>query len=224
MSKSIYLRWIGANSLAELLGLGATLGIGIAVFGAWEPATVGGILLQYLVMVSSGLLEGALVGYLQWRVLRLRLAMPARAWLRATILGALLAWALGALPMTIIALVSLNQPAANGAAAAEPPAGLLVLLEAGLGLFAGAILSLLQMRALRRYVPRAGWWLAANALAWALGMPLIFAAMDLAFRAGSLAGSIAVVAGGLALTGALVGAVHGLALVRMVRQPLNETT
>ncbi|MHB9031486.1 MAG: hypothetical protein ACYC6L_00415 [Anaerolineae bacterium] len=217
-----YLHWIGVNSLGELLGLGATLGLGIALFSSWEPHTIGGILLQALALTSSGLLEGALVGALQGWALPGRLGIRRSAWIKATILGALLAWALGSLPMMFMAFA--NRAPASTAAAAEPPGGLMVALEAGLGLAAGAVLSLLQMFVLRRHAARAGWWVAANALAWGMGMPLIFAVIDLAYAAGSTPAAAGIIAAGLALTGALVGTVHGAALVRLSRTARTNTT
>jgi hypothetical protein len=46
-------------------------------------------------------------------------------------------------------------------------------------------------------------------------MPMIFAVMDIAFRSPALPASITIIALGVLLAGALVGAVHGLALVRL---------
>jgi hypothetical protein len=50
-------------------------------------------------------------------------------------------------------------------------------------------------------------------------MPVVFAAVDLAYKTGSTAGAVAVMAVALALTGAVVGAVHGIALVSLAAQP-----
>ena len=88
-----------------------------------------------------------------------------------------------------------------------------MLLAAGMGLVLGAILALPQWRVLRRAVPRAGVWLPANAVAWALGMPVIFAAVDRAYAAGSAAGTVGILAAALLLAGTVVGAVHGVALI-----------
>ena len=88
---------------------------------------------------------------------------------------------------------------------------------AGLGLFAELILAYPQWRVLRRHLTQSAVWLPANGLAWAIAMPIIFAA------AGSLPestgpGAVAVVilmtAG---LVGLVVGAVHGTALVWILR-------
>lgn len=76
------------------------------------------------------------------------------------------------------------------------------------------ILSLFQWRVLRRHLVGAGGWLAANAAAWALGMPLVFLGADLASRPGTTVPvAVGTVAATLILAGSVVGAVHGLWLV-----------
>jgi hypothetical protein len=63
--------------------------------------------------------------------------------------------------------------------------------------------------ALRQGVRGAGLWIPANMLAWAVGMPILFWAMDAVFQKPSLLQGIPLLAGALLLTGAVVGAIHG---------------
>ena len=208
-------KWILANSLGELIGLGATFAIGIGLFsglaGTSGPAAA---MVTVGLMTATGVLEGALVGLFQWLVLRIAIPGITRgAWVWATILGALVAWFLASLSMSF---ADFSQPV-DPSAVSEPPQSLVLLVAAGMGLGAGLVLSLLQWRVLRKHVDRAWLWLPANALAWAAGMPLIFAAVDLAQKATSTLGSIAVMAAGIALAGAIVGALHGLALLYLAR-------
>ena len=138
----------------------------------------------------------------------------AAAWVVATVVGAVIAWFLGSLPSTLIDMGGQQ----TGAASQEPPAIVVSLLAAGMGLFLGAVLGIPQWLVLRRVVKGAWLWIPANCLAWALGMPVIFAMVDRAYAvyaAGSIAGAVVVLAGTLALAGAVVGAVHGLALVKL---------
>jgi hypothetical protein len=65
-------------------------------------------------------------------------------------------------------------------------------------------------------------WLPANALAWAAGMPLIFAGMDLAQKTGSVVSAVAVMTAIIALSGVVVGAIHGRALITFVRENVNS--
>lgn len=75
-----------------------------------------------------------------------------------------------------------------------------------MGLVLGLILGVPQWLVLRRAVAHAGWWVPANALAWACGMPLVFAG------AGTISAGMAPL--GVATTVALT-----LALVLLVREP-----
>jgi hypothetical protein len=218
---SFYTRWIVANGAAEALGLGATLALaGVAARaleahpGAW--AIVGGA----LVAVSLGvLLEGVLVGLAQAWALRSRIAgLSVRDWTLASALGAGAAWLLGMVPSTLMALL---EPAASGAtpAAAEPPAWIVYPAAAAMGLVLGPVLGLAQVHVLRRHVQRPLRWLWANALAWALGMVLVFAGMDRVPWQQGLPQIVATVLLVCALAGLAVGAVNGWFALRMTQSP-----
>jgi hypothetical protein len=212
---AFWLRWIAANALSEMLGLGLTfavIGLGFArleaIPGLW------GVLGSFALAVASGAIEATLVGLAQaWA---LRPAFPAVTrlrWWRATLIGALAAYVLGYLPST---LMSLGEQSTQSAAV-EPPQAVILLLAAGMGAAAGALLSAAQWRVLRRSVTGAGVWIPANMLAWALGMPLIFWGMDIFFKFQPLARGVPFLAALLLAMGALVGAVHGFFLARLIK-------
>jgi hypothetical protein len=210
-TRTLWVRWVLANAAGEVVGLGAVAAV-LAAGAAtpWPP------LIVLVGTVALGSLEGTAVGVAQW--LAVRRALPrleARAWTVATVLGALLAWLLGMLPSTLFALI--GEPETSGAATELSPAAE-AALAAALGAVAGAVLALFQWRALRPHVRRAARWLAANAAAWALGMPLVFAVAGHVFSAGVTVRGVAVALAGIAAIGALVGAVHGAVLVRLVRE------
>ena len=211
----LWWQWILANALGELVGLGATFAIGFGLFsGLSDIPGIGAVLLSAGLMTTTGVLEGGVVGFAQWVVLRHTIqGISWRSWVLATIIGALIAWFFGSIPMT---MASLSQPSAS-TPASEPPQTVVLLLAAGMGLVAGLILSLAQWRVLRKQVKKAWLWLPANALAWAVGMPIIFAAVDLAQQTGSIAGGVMVMAAGITLAGAVVGAIHGPALLYLAR-------
>jgi hypothetical protein len=166
--------------------------------------------------VLSGAIEGAIVGACQWWAMHPWFArISKRAWLLATVSGAMVAWFFGSLPFALIDMGS----QAPEAPAAEPPQWIVLLGAAGIGLVAGAVLAFFQWRVLRKSAHKAGRWLPANMLAWAAGMPLIFWGMDLIQKGLAPVGAILALAGILFLTGAVVGAIHGAFLVRMVDQP-----
>jgi hypothetical protein len=162
-------------------------------------------------LVAAGAVEGVALGYAQWRVLRGPLkALRARSWTVATVIGALLAWSLGLVPSTLAGGLG------DGGA---PPfsAALQLVLAAVMGFVLGPVLGIPQWRVLRRFVPHAGRWVLANAAAWAAGMPVIFLAAG-NMPAGAPVWLVAVVVLGVcAAAGAVVGAVHGVWLVRLLR-------
>ncbi len=211
---TLWPRWVVANALAELVGLGATF----AAIGLL-PAQIGGsgapgVLLSFGIAVASGALEATAVGLAQWWAMHPWFPTIHRsAWWGATCFGAWLAYALGYLPST---LMSIGE-AAGQAAPSEPPIGVTLLLAAALGAVAGAVLSCAQWLVLRRSVRRAGVWVPANMLAWACGMPVIFWGMDVAFRVALLWQAVGIVGLALLGAGAIVGAIHGRFLVRLAR-------
>lgn len=212
----LWRRWVAANAVAEAVGLGLTLGLTGLVIGRLESLGGAlGVVVAFAAAVLSGVIEATIVGLAQWWAMQPWLpGVTRRAWWLATLAGALLAYVLGYLPSTIMSLVATSDPAA--APMTEPPQAVVLLLAAGLGAVAGAVLSFAQFLALRGHVAHAGRWIPANMLAWAVGMPVVFWAMDLAFKLSSTAAAVAVVALALLAMGAIVGAIHGAFLVGMV--------
>jgi hypothetical protein len=216
-SLRLWVRWVVANVAAEVLGLGVDGLVGAWLISQWgEPAGARAVAFAAL-LVAFGTLEGVLVGLGQgWAVGPFLPELSLGAWVASTAAGAFLAWVLGMLPST---LMSLARPAAT--AAADGPVisdALQLLLAVPLGLVAGAVLSSVQALVLRRHLPRTWSWVAANAAAWALAMPVIFlSAGGLPEGASALALAARVLLT-IAAAGAIVGAVHGTALVWMLRQ------
>ncbi|HSJ44137.1 MAG TPA: nitroreductase/quinone reductase family protein [Euzebyales bacterium] len=203
-SVALWRRWVGANAVGELLGLGLT-GVAAAIAMVtieprWPLVAAGAV-------VATGTIEGTIVGLAQWRVLRDHLDLSARRWVTATVVGALAAWAAGVTPSLVLA-------DADGVGV-EPTLAMQLGLAAALGLVAGPVLGGPQAVALRGLVDRPWRWVAANAVAWACALPVTFLAPALA-PAGSgapvLAAGFAV---GAFAAGAVAGAVHGVVVVSM---------
>lgn len=208
-------RWVLANTVGEVLGLGGTGILAWLLVGrSGEPSAVGAVLGAFVVAVLCGAVEATVVGLLQHRAVHPWLpALTRRAWWWATLWGALAAYVLGFLPSTVMSLVSVSE---GGAAVAEPPQWVVLVAAAGLGLVAGAVLASAQALVLRHHLVGARRWMPANMLAWAVGMPVVFLGMDLAFRDGGVARTVGVVVATLATTGAVVGVINGSFLTRMV--------
>jgi len=206
-----------ANAVGEAVGLGITALVGAAVVlsvveGSGGLATLGAAVLAVL---AGTLVEGTAVGTAQWLVLRRPLPrMRWRSWAAATGTGALLAWTLGMIPSTVLSLGA--GSGGGGTARTEPSEALVYALAFLMGLALGPVLGFAQWLALRRYVRGAWLWMPANALAWALGMVVIFVGIDPAIGDGFGPRSVVILVFTLALAGAVVGATHGLALVRLL--------
>ena len=222
-SRRFWLRWVEANALAEMIGLGVAGMVGVQVFVS-GPANLGQALVSLAPAILAGAFEGLVVGAAQWSVLRRALPrLRARAWIGATVLGAFVAWCLGMLPSTIMSLAP--QPAATAPASPSPFEGPLVYpLAMGMGAVLGVVLGLPQWAVLRRWTPRGWRWIAANSAAWALGMPVIFLVAGGVSPGLPVAAIVVLVLATLALAGAVVGAVHGAVLVRMLPPPSRNDT
>lgn len=209
----IWLEWIVANAFGEAVGLGC---VGLMAMTAMvaEPELAERLPRGALAaaVIALGTVEGIIVGLCQGLVLRRAIGrFKPRAWLLATALGALAAWTLGMLPST---LLHLGGEGGGGSPAALSD-GLQLVLAAGLGLVAGPLLALFQWPVLRRHLARAALWLPANALAWAAGMPIVFWVAREPPEPG--APYVLRLLGTLFCAGAVVGAIHGAFLVRLLR-------
>lgn len=206
----LYGRWVLANALAEGVGLGLTGLVWAAAILSAGDGMIPTLLLAALAVLAGTFIEGTVVGTAQWLVLKGPMpSMRWRTWAFATGVGAFVAWTLGMVPST-----ALSPGESGGGSAAEPPLAAMLGLAFLMGLVLGPVLGFAQWIVLRRFVGRALLWMPANALAWAFGMVVIFAGIQLATEGGR-AGPV--LAGTLLGAGAVVGAVHGAALLAMLR-------
>jgi hypothetical protein len=203
-----WLRWVVANALAEAIGLGAAFLIGFGLLSRSEDAPIS-LLAGGAVLL--GTLEGIVVGLAQGSVLRRRLPQITLArWVAATALGAFVAWTLGMIPSTLMSMA----PGDPASAPPEMPQAVIYLLAVGMGALLGPVLACAQWIVLRRWVARAWRWIPANALAWMLGMPLIFVGTGFIQPEMPAYQAALIMLAAVTMAGAAVGAVHGLILVR----------
>ena len=209
----LWLQWIVANALGELVGLGTIGVIGLLIASNWgESVSKESTIFFALLMIILGAFEGAVIGFAQWLVLR-RIVnrLSSRSWVLASLIGATSAWILGMLPSTIISLSTQEESSSPDFNDAQ-----IVLLAVVMGVVLGIILALPQWMVLHKYARRAGWWFGANSIAWAFGIPLIF------LVAGTVPEDAAVfqiiVSMLLTVTAAagIVGAIHGLVLMWVI--------
>lgn len=138
-----------------------------------------------------------------------------RAWAVATALGACVAWTLGMIPSTLLYTGSGSVEPGPGGMSDQP----IYALAAGMGLVLGPLLGVPQWLVLRRHLSRAGWWVPANALAWMLGMVVIFVGTGFIPVQGITLPAALVLLLFVVAAGAVVGAGHGLVLIWLLHMP-----
>ena len=175
-----------------------------------------------LLMPLFGALFGALVGIIQWFILRRQMSPPLWWVLSNALAFALIGiasslWVLGAGLITAILV--------DGWIGVFPgDFGVLgYLYLAGYGALFGFVVGIIQWLVLRRHVAQAGWWVLANIIAFAVGIEVLRIA-GLLVRDIYPAIQFIAVYGGLAgpLAGAVAGIITGTVLVWLLRQPVPE--
>jgi hypothetical protein len=176
----------------------------------WTLATALGMLLGFLpslVLVNTfdlavarlivPLLAGFLIGLAQWVVLR-KYVNEVSDW----ILAAGASWAVG----YALGLFIMNGLTGTG-------------LDAFVGyILFGIIVALVQWPLLRREIPHVWMWVLANVVGWTAGFYLSEVSLDLLFNGPIIApiASTSVLSG---VSGLVAGAITGMALIWIVRQP-----
>jgi len=176
----------------------------------WTLATAGGMLLGFLLTIPLvnlldlgfarvlvPIIAGALIGFSQWIVLRRYLTTSAD-WVLAGGTGWAAGYALG-----LLLVQNLPSTVFGGTAAY---------------LLFGAIVAIVQWQVLRREIPNALTWIVVNALGWAAGLWASQIALNVFFRDSVIepVGSTLVIAG---VSGLVAGAITGVALIWIARQP-----
>jgi hypothetical protein len=186
-------RWVLAFVGGEIVGFG--LAAPVSAIGIMAVDAVHGPVRALAVIaagVAAGIVEGGVVGWAQWRVLREPLpAVGRRAWIGATAATAALAWTVG------MSLGTLAAPES------EPPFAIVAVGAAAFGAVVGALLGAGQALVLREHVRHPERWVLANSLGWTIGMVV-------AFGGGGLVGEGVPVAA-IVVVAALTGAVMALA-------------
>lgn len=168
-----WLFWVLSSTVGFALGLTTTRSL---VSPMLNP-----VLDSSLVAALGAVVFGAIVGFAQWLVIRLRISAIAW-WVLATTLGIAVGTRAGfAVPETL------------GFAASE------LIGFAILGAVLGATLGLMQWIVLRKHVLQSGWWVLASVLGYGLGFGLSGAVMGVVV--GAFIGAAAVAA---AMTGGIL--------------------
>lgn len=209
----LWLRWTVNCALGEIIGIAAAAAIAAGVFAAFgEPGTTGSKIIVLLCMMGAGLIEGAALGYFQWRVLRNKFSsLTGSAWIFQTSLIAVLGWMLGMLP----SLFFIDNSTSGSESAAQMPESLFAVLSIGAGLLLGALFGLFQWFELKYHASGAARWILANAIGWGIGIGWIYFFASLPDEFTPILEKVFYGICGGVLAGLSVGAVTGAFLVKM---------
>jgi hypothetical protein len=207
----LFLRWVLLCALAEFLGIAAAAlwyGAANVLFG--EPAEFSARLAVWLVMSLAAVPEGLILGGLQATGIRWFIPkVSACKWILATVAVGFLGWAIGiAVPMFLYTVEGHKiEPQPNLTATAG--------FATAFGASVGAVFGLAQALVLPTDTQGKIQWTLANAVGWAIALPLIYAAAQLAAEYHGWPMRVAVWAiGGLA-AGATIGVTTAGALYSM---------
>lgn len=193
-------RWIGWVGLAEVAGFSAPALAAVLVTDDRPVVIIGSA-------VAAGAVEGLALGAGQVHVLRTVVpAVDGRRWVLLTGLAAAAAWSLAMTPFILVDRWD-GWPLA-------------VQVLAGLAVVAALLsaIGLAQWTELRHHLPRAGWWVAATAAAWAVGLIAFTVVTTPLWHEGQRPGLVLAIGmlGALAMAGAMA-ATTGLALRRLLQ-------
>lgn len=190
-SWGLWERWVFAISIAQIITLGI---MGIASIAVSHIGYIQG---TYTLI---GTLEGMILGFAQWLVLR-RYIHHSTRWIIATVIGGLFAWFTG---LTITVLMTLVYA---GVSDENKILGFfkgLFLLGGGLG----TVLGFCQWLVIKNQIRRSMWWIVANAVAWSLGLFIAYLGAGMVEESFSLRTVLFTVVTGTAM-GVVIGGITG---------------
>ena len=178
--KRLWLDWALANAVAYTVIL--LFVYGMATLSLDESSTVdlkGDTVAQLLVATVGALIYGVILGRLQWRVIRERVAIPRRSWVVACVVPALISW------------VVIVVPAAANASGSDGELRTAYFLAVSQALALGPLLGISQAKWLRPHTRRWAWWIGGNIASYLVvdavlyALSLIFGGFDFAHGGGS---------------------------------------
>lgn len=205
-SLKLWERWVIANTIAQILGWFVATHFSHAIDEFGNQIT-------YQVLLLVGTLEGFLLGFAQWLVLR-RYIRQASYWIFLTTAAVLLSWFMGLMVSVVIGLfyaANLHQKLTT-----------LIQEVALLGTAVGTVIGYAQWLILKTINKQAIWWVSANALAWCIGVVIAFIAAKIDKLPGfNIHASLITVATG-AVVGIVISSITGIVLVWLLKPRLRH--
>jgi hypothetical protein len=185
-----WLGWVLASTMGMLVGFMMMFFIAAFMSELFDSELLD---IEWLFDLFAGIMLGIGVGILQWLVLRQRVS-GVGWWILASVAAGY--------GIFLASFIGISESLSFG----------LFLRFTGVAALGGAVTGILQWLVLRGKVSRAGWWVLASTVGWALGMA-VSRAIPLGVDPELLV---------LIVAAAVMGAVTGGALVWLLRQPVPE--
>ena len=202
--RQFWWKWILHNAVGDIFGMALAASVAVSYhYLAGTPENFVQGTIYVLVMLLAAALQGAVLGTMQWLVLKIKYtALKVSEWLGGTVAAILLCWSLGILPSLLNKPVELTKTATENIGQTENidadslkqvfkaiPSENLDLQEVSLwwvivlaiisGVVVGSLCGFFQWLTLRKHSIGATNWIIANALARTVAMVWIFLAATL---------------------------------------------
>ena len=197
--------WVIALTLSSIIAL--IVSSYLAEYRSGTPKVVADVLIALAVV-----LESAVIGYFQWRVLRrLFPTMTRGTWVGSSIIAGASGYCLSWLPTSFALTLALASRIGDTTPGPFTVATFCVVT----GALVGIVWGMLQFLVLRLHAYRPGSWILASMLAWTIGFVWMYLAAFVPDRTTSPVIYVALAAvSGLGL-GATVGVIEGRVLVKL---------
>lgn len=199
--KKLYLEWITATAIGELVGFSIPTVVGLIAFQLIKtiPSPTSEIIML-LAMIIAGIGEGIVLAFAQWVILKKYIKnINKKEWLFFTSIAAAIGWSIGMLPSQLGRGLSLPE--------------IIILVPIFL-----LSIGFAQWLVLRHHIKNAWWWIVANAIAWPIGVLVSILVLVLVpDKSPAIIWIISGIMAGITM-GITVGAITGIALVNLVKE------
>jgi hypothetical protein len=203
-------KWVFANFIAELLGLGIIAFVG-KKFPTYDNQN------SQIVLILQGVFQGLILGIAQWLVLR-RYMRNSIWWILATIIGCFFGWLL-VLFVSAIALFTMAVTQKE----LDPITAFLgvIWLGTAVGTLIGLPQGLVLLTSLKVKFHKVVWWMNVNALAWILRLFLLFCTLSTTSNTASVS-TVFMMFGTEILFVLIYSVITGVVLVNLLQLSLRK--
>lgn len=209
----IYPAWLRSCILGSTLALAISGVISVLVntYLAQYRSGVYSLIAAGAVGIAA-ILEGALIGYMQWRVLRRVFpTMTSTLWVGATMIAAISGYALSWLPTSYALAAALATRIGDMTVSPSVMARISIVTGALVGLVWGVT----QFAVLRFHVHQAGSWIVASMISWTLSFACVYLSAFLPDRTTNPFLRIGLAALSGLVLGSFLGIMHGHVLTKL---------